>query len=155
MKSWKKALLTVSLFLIVLFDIVAARLILFNSGRGIYFLSLKVGYSWKVDKDKLVAYEGQLQSRLGYKPRVLILFSPKFKKTPLSTGIGENAVYYGKWNRQFGWNIFTVYIDTREYSKVSPEEKKTMLGSWLVREINTKTGVGRYTISVPEPFVRI
>ena len=155
MRFWKKSLL-VFLFLIILFvDIIVSRFFIANQGHGIYFISLRPGYYWNVDKNKLSEYKQQLSIILGTTPQILVVLSPKLKQTQISTGFQENAVYYAEWKKWHEWNILTIYIDINEFQKYPVEKRDNLLFGFIIGETNTFYKLKRNSVTFTEPFIKL
>jgi hypothetical protein len=96
MRFWKTLLIFIIFGLVIFIAVMTSKLLIAGAEGGIYFLSFRPSYSWKVDKNKLTTYKEGLKSVLGANPRVLVVLYPNLKKTQKATGWGENdATYYG------------------------------------------------------------
>ena len=156
MRFWKISLLFVIFGLVIFIAIMASKLLIAGAEGGIYFVSFRPGFSLKADKNKLIFYKQELKGALGANPRVLVILSPKLKKTQVATGWGENdAIYYGEWKKWYGWNVFVVYLDKAEWQKIPAVTRNRLLGLFVVREINRFSGVGGSSLTVGEPFLKL
>ena len=113
MRSLKIISLVLLAFLFLGAALVTSKVIVANQEGGLYFFSLKPGFSWRNNQDQLDLYVKELTSITGKRPKVLILVFPGTKQSYISTGWGDNPpVYRGEWNVWNNWKVFKVYVDS-------------------------------------------
>lgn len=139
MRPLKIILLVLLAFLFLGAALITSKVIVANQEGGLYFFSLKPGFSWQNNQDQLDLYVKELTRIAGKRPKVLILVFPGTTQSFISTGWEDNPpVYRGVWGVLNDWKIFKVYVDSNEWTKRTQQEENVLLGRFTIKEINSK-----------------